>query len=76
MARTPLGGKCDNQRWRWVGGVFLGSRQRNTMRRTSDYGTEAGCGPIVSKFANIRKDTPGKTNKARHKIRTVDTIPI
>lgn len=57
-----LGGKCENQRWRWVG-VFLGSRQRNTMRRTSDYGTEVGCGPIVSKFADIKKDMPGKTKQ-------------
>ena len=31
---------------------------------------------LLAKFADVTKNTPGKTNKATHKIRTLDTIPI
>ena len=31
---------------------------------------------LLAKFADVMKNTPGKTNKATHKIRTLDTIPI
>lgn len=31
---------------------------------------------LLAKFADKTKDTPGKTNKATHKIRTLDAIPI
>ena len=76
MARTTLRGKCGNQKWRWVGGVFLEKGQRDTIRITIDYGTEVGCGPIIVSKVCRRNEKYTRKNKATHKIRTLDIIPI